>query len=103
MDKAKSLCGLYKNGTTLLTIKKAFEAININSTGIKISFGDFIKTFSIPCIIYWNKSHFVVVWHVSDTHVIVGDPAIGNMTYSINEFNINTYRFTKEFQIFLFC
>lgn len=83
---AKSLCDLYKNGTTLLTIKKAFEAININSTGIKISFSDFIKTFSTPCIIYWNKSHFVVVWHVSDTHVIVGDPAIGNITYSINEF-----------------
>lgn len=83
---AKVLCNLYKNGTTLLTMKKAFENINIDSTGIKISHCDFIENFNAPCIIFWKRSHFVVVWHVFRNEVLIGDPAIGNILYNIRDF-----------------
>lgn len=83
---AKLLCNLYRNGTTMLTLNKAFESINVDSVALKLSYDEFVKTISDPCIVYWNRSHFVVVWNVTESKILIGDPAIGNITYSIKDF-----------------
>lgn len=83
---AKTLCNLYKNGTTMLTLSKAFRSINVDSIALKLSYSEFVKTIDEPCIVYWNRSHFVVVWHIYENKILLGDPAIGNIAYDIKDF-----------------
>lgn len=84
--EAKKLCNFYRNGTTLLTISRAAETIGFRTLGLKETWYNLLDRFENPCIIYWNKSHFVVLWQIDGDKVLIGDPAIGNISYSRKEF-----------------
>ena len=93
--EAKRLCNLNRNGTTLFTISKAAESIGYTTLCLKISWRELSEKLNSPCIIYWNKSHFVVLWQIDGDRVYIGDPAIGNISYCIDDF-LNGYIFSSN-------
>ncbi|MBJ6367254.1 peptidase domain-containing ABC transporter [Snuella sedimenti] len=74
-----------REGSSLLGLGEAAEVIGLRSLGVKLSYNK-LKEAVLPCIVHWNKNHFVVVYKIKKDIVYVSDPAHGLITYSKNEF-----------------
>lgn len=83
---ARTICGQYKNGTTMLSIKQGAKQIGIDAIGLRCTLEEFTRIFNSPCIVQWNKNHFVVVYSISGSKIYVADPAIGLLVYDKKSF-----------------
>ncbi len=75
-----------REGSSLLGLSRAAEAIGFRSLGIKTDLKTLLDENILPCIAHWNNGHFVVVYKVTKTRIYVSDPAIGLIDYSLKEF-----------------
>ena len=75
-----------REGSSFLGLSEAAEKIGFKTLGVKINFKTLKEEVSLPCIIHWNKYHFVVVYKISRDIVYISDPAHGLLEYSKEEF-----------------
>ncbi len=86
----RSLSETTREGSSLLGLSDAVETIGFRSLGVKLSL-DQLEEVPLPCIVHWNKVHYVVVYKIK-THrnggmtIYVSDPAHGLITYTKEEF-----------------
>lgn len=76
-----------RTGISLLGISEAAERLGFRAIGAKIDFTKLEKV-PMPCIVYWNQRHFVVVYQIDNKKGIVSiaDPAQGLLKLSQEEF-----------------
>ena len=74
-----------REGSSLLGLSDASEKIGFRSIGAKLSL-DSLKEMSLPCIIHWNKNHYVVLYEIKKRSFYISDPAHGLLTYNKKEF-----------------
>ena len=90
LEGLREKCHLTREGVSLLGISEAAEKIGLRSTGVYLNFEE-LKKAPLPCIVYWNKQHFVVVYKITGKEgkeiIHVADPAIGRLKYHKEEFN----------------
>jgi ATP-binding cassette subfamily B protein len=72
-------------GSNLLFLSDAAEKIGFRSLGAKLSLEQ-LKEASMPCILHWNKYHYVVIYKMRNDIFYISDPAIGLLEYSKDEF-----------------
>ena len=87
----KKICCQKRTGTTLLDLSIAAENLGMRATGVKVSIEQLRNQVHLPCIISWNKNHYVVLYKISKSEVTVGDPAAGLLTYPIEIFERNWF------------
>jgi len=75
-----------REGVSLLGISDAAESIGFRTMGVKLSWEKLLQEAPLPCIIYWNQIHFVVVYRIKNDIVFVADPAHGLIKYKKEEF-----------------
>jgi len=92
----RDLCGITKEGVSILDLSYGAEKTGLHTLAIKISIEDLHKKVPMPCIIHWKNSHFIVVYKTSKTKVYVSDPAKGLLTYSHQEFVNGWYKDGEE-------
>lgn len=66
IQKLRELCETTRVGSNLLAISNASEKIGLHSLGVKISLED-LKEAPLPCILHWNKNHYVVLYKIKAT------------------------------------
>jgi ATP-binding cassette subfamily B protein len=74
-----------REGSSLLGLSEAAESMGFRTLGLKVSFQKFLEA-PLPCIVHWNKNHYVVVYKIKNDTVYVSDPAHGLITYNKDEF-----------------
>ncbi len=74
-----------REGSNLLTLSDAAENIGFRSLGIKISLEKLAEA-PLPCILHWNKNHYVVLYKIKKNKYYISDPAIGLIAYDKQEF-----------------
>jgi len=74
-----------REGSNLLTLSDAAESIGFRSLGIKISL-EKLEEAPLPCILHWNKNHYVVLYKIKKGKYYISDPAIGLIEYTEKEF-----------------
>lgn len=74
-----------RGGTSLLGLSYAAEEIGIKSLGVKINLEKLHKA-PLPCILHWNKNHYVVLYKIKKQDYFISDPAYGLLKYSKDEF-----------------
>ncbi len=84
-QQLRTLSETTREGSSLLNLSHACESIGLRSTGIQIDFNTLLEA-PFPCIVHWNKKHYVVVYKIKKGKVYVSDPAHGLLTYSKDEF-----------------
>jgi ATP-binding cassette subfamily B protein len=82
----RDLCGITREGVNLLDISHGCEQIGLRTLALKFSWEELKNKASLPCIVHWKNSHFVVVYRITKEAVHVSDPAKGLIRYSIREF-----------------
>lgn len=86
METLRSRSGINREGTSLLGISEAAEDIGFRTIGAKLTWQQLTEQARLPCIVYWNQVHFVVVYRIKGKKVYVADPAKGKATFSKEEF-----------------
>ena len=86
LETLRKKSGINREGVSLLGISEAAENIGFRTVGVKLTPEQLFKEASLPCIVYWNQQHFVVVYKVKGDKVYIADPAAGKVVYSKEEF-----------------
>ena len=82
----RDLCGITREGVSLLDISYAADKIGLRTISVKVRLEDLIEKLPLPAIIHWNNDHFIVVYKTTKTKVYVSDPAKGLVSYTHNAF-----------------
>ncbi|OQD42715.1 ABC transporter ATP-binding protein [Croceivirga radicis] len=85
LQEIRELSETTRAGSNLLKLSDAAEAIGFKTIGAKLDFGQ-LEDVPLPCIVHWNKNHFVVVYAIKKDVVYISDPSYGLITYSKEEF-----------------
>jgi ATP-binding cassette subfamily B protein len=64
------------DGTSLLGIARGAEALGLEARTVRASKSK-LDTLPLPAIVHWEGNHWVVLYEVGQSHVRVGDPALG--------------------------
>ncbi len=80
----RELAETTREGSNLLTLSDGAEEIGFRSLGVKLSLNEITEA-PYPCILHWNKNHYVVLYKVKGKKYFISDPAIGLLEYSKEE------------------
>lgn len=72
------------NGLSLHTLSEYANQINLESRALQLELNE-LNQLRLPCILHWDLDHFVVLTKVSKKSVVIHDPALGKIIYSLNE------------------
>ncbi len=86
LQKLRAISETTREGSTLKNIAEAAENIGFRSLGVKIDFEKLKEDAPLPCIVFWQQRHFVVVYKITKKTVLVADPAHGLVKYTHEEF-----------------
>jgi ATP-binding cassette subfamily B protein len=81
-------CYVTKSGVSLWHLSNAAGELGFRTLYAKVKLEDLADA-ATPSIVHWNGHHFIVVCEIRKSKVIVADPAIGILTYTIAEFKKN--------------
>ena len=84
-QQLRTLSETTREGSSLLGLSEAVEKMGFRSIGIKLSYAKLLEA-PLPCIIHWNKNHYVVLYKISKDVIYISDPAHGLIKYSKEEF-----------------
>lgn len=85
IQKLRNLSETTRSGSNLKNIANAAEKIGFRSLGVKISYNK-LKEATFPCIIHWDKGHFVVLYKIKNKICHISDPGHGKLSYSKADF-----------------
>lgn len=93
LDTLRKYCCISHDGVSLLGISDAFESIGFKTIGGKLTIDQLINDAPLPCVIYWDQRHFVVLYKIKTksffshkTHFHIADPGSSLKKYSEEEF-----------------
>ncbi|SHF59137.1 peptidase domain-containing ABC transporter [Dysgonomonas macrotermitis] len=99
LERLRQKARLTKEGVSLLGISEAAESLGFRTMGVSISFEQLCEA-PLPCIVYWNQEHFLVVYDIKQgkngTQVYVADPAGGKLKFTKEEFSKSWISTTEE-------
>jgi ATP-binding cassette subfamily B protein len=84
-QQLRALSETTREGSSLLGLSEAVEKMGFRSLGVKLTFVKLLEA-SLPCIVHWNKNHYVVVYKIKTGVVYISDPAHGLISYTKDEF-----------------
>ncbi len=85
-DTLRQKSGINREGVSLLGISEAAEEIGFRTLGMRLTWEQLKEQADLPCIVYWDQVHFVVVYRIRKNNVYIADPAKGKAVYSKDEF-----------------
>jgi len=89
-----------REGSNLLFLSNAAEKLGFRTLGAKLS-ANSLREIPLPCILHWNKIHYVVLYKVTKKQFFISDPAVGLLSYNKKDFikfwiGNNANDFTEE-------
>ncbi len=87
LQQIRTLSETTREGSGLFGLSNAAENLGFRTLGVKIDFNTIVAEAPLPCIVHWNKNHYVVVYKIDKTQrVYVSDPSYGLISYTKDEF-----------------
>ncbi|RXM49885.1 MULTISPECIES: peptidase domain-containing ABC transporter [unclassified Chryseobacterium] len=87
LQQIRALSETTREGSSLLGLSDAAENLGFRSLGVQVDFKTLVEEVPLPCIVHWNKNHFVVVYKTDKNNKIyISDPSYGLITYNQEEF-----------------
>ncbi len=86
LEQVRAECGVSRDGATMSNIVSAAGYYGLEAKGKAISVNGVRKMKQLPCIIYWNFNHFVVLNGFRGNHAIINDPGRGTVKVPMERF-----------------
>ena len=91
LQHLRDLCGITKEGVSLANLTTGAECIGLHTLSIRCAIDDVVTKVPLPAIVFWNESHFIVVYDANRHYIYVADPAKGHIRYTHEEFRKGWY------------
>jgi ABC-type bacteriocin/lantibiotic exporter with double-glycine peptidase domain len=88
LGHVRDAVGTTSTGTSLLGLRRGAEALGFNARAAKASpeLLDDLNSITLPLVCHWNGNHWVVLHQRKGDKLVVADPAVGLIEYSIPDF-----------------
>ena len=86
IEELREACGVSRNGTKASAIVRAARSFGLAAKALQREPAD-IAALPLPCIVFWNFNHYLVVEGFRRGRVHVNDPAAGRRVVSAEEFD----------------
>ncbi|MBQ6585522.1 MAG: NHLP family bacteriocin export ABC transporter peptidase/permease/ATPase subunit [Coriobacteriales bacterium] len=87
LEQVREDCGVSRDGSKASNMLKAARRYGLSAKGMSFSSEALRKSGNIPCILFWNFNHFVVLCGFKGKFALINDPARGQLKVSMSEFN----------------
>lgn len=87
LEQVRSDCGVSRDGSNAKNILIAARSYGLIAKGYRYEPEKLKEKGEFPCIIHWNFNHFVVLKGFKKNKAYINDPAKGNYTVSMEEFD----------------
>ena len=77
-----------RGGSSLLGLSYAANELGFKCLGVKINIEKLHRA-PLPCILHWNKNHYIVLYKIKRKKYYISDPSHGLLKYSEKEFFSN--------------
>ena len=74
-----------REGSNLLFLSDAAEKIGFRTLGVKLNLKS-LQEVPLPCVLHWNKEHYVVLYNIKKDIYQISDPAFGLIEYNESDF-----------------
>jgi len=88
VNRLRSVANVNRSGVSLRGLAAAAESVGFASRPVKASL-DKLAQQPLPLIAHWQGKHYIVVYEITRFGVIVGDPAIDQLSLTRAEFEAN--------------
>lgn len=85
IQNLRNLSETTREGSSMLGLSEAAEKIGFHTIGVRLNYKK-LSEVVLPCIVHWNKSHFVVLYKIKKNTVFISDPDHGLVKLSSEEF-----------------
>ena len=85
LSRLRDLANVTTEGSSLASLAVAGEGLGFSTRGLRISMAR-IDAVDLPVICHWGGNHWIVLWEITPTHAMIGDPALGNKKIPREEF-----------------
>ena len=81
LNRLRDLSNVDRNGASLRGLASAAESVGFSTRPVKTVLNKLAEQ-TLPAIVHWEGKHYIVVFEITQKHVIVADPAIGQRKLS---------------------
>ena len=81
LDKLREDCGVGRDGTSAAGILDAAREYGMEAKDVSMSIDEIKENKPFPCIIQWNRRHFVVLTGICGEYAYINDPGKGSLRY----------------------
>ena len=74
-----------REGCNLLFLSDAAEKIGFRTLGVKLNL-ESLEEAPLPCVLHWNKEHYVVLYDIKNGKYLISDPGFGLIEYNQQDF-----------------
>lgn len=85
IQKLREFSETTREGSNLLFLSEAAEKIGFRTLGVKLNL-ERLEEAPLPCILHWNKEHYVVLYAIKKRKYYISDPAFGLIEYNQADF-----------------
>lgn len=85
IQSLRNLAETTREGSSFLGLSEAAEKLGFHTLGVQLNF-EKLSEAPLPCILHWNKEHFVVLYKIKNDNMFISDPAHGLLKYALPEF-----------------
>lgn len=85
VNRVRDMCNIDRNGASLRGLSVTAESLGFATRPVKASLDRLAKQ-QLPAIAHWEGKHYLVVYEITKTQVIVADPAIGQLSLNHQAF-----------------
>lgn len=87
LEQVREDCGVSRDGSKAKNVALAAMRYGFEVKAFRFDPKSIQEKASFPCIIHWNMNHFVVLDGFKGNHAYLNDPARGNITVTMEEFD----------------
>ena len=87
LEQVRTDCGVSRDGSNARNVLRAARSYGLTAKGYRFDPEALKQEGKFPCIIHWNFNHFVVLCGFKGGKAVLNDPAKGNCSVTMEEFD----------------
>ena len=84
-NRVREIANISRDGASLRSLAAAAESVGLASRPVKATL-DKLGQQTLPAVAHWEGKHYIVVYEINSKKVIVCEPAIGQRSFTHDEF-----------------